>query len=174
MKLSIVIICWNDLKVIDDCLRSILCGHSSRGTLFEVIVSDNGSTDGSVEFIREHYPEIQVIENRQNLGFARGNNVGIKASKGEWVHILNPDTVVHEGALDRMVVHLRNSASGSGRGGVPRPGIPTAPTKSRQDPFPSSSGIVAGCALSPAARASCRDAHARLLHRLEWGHGTER
>lgn len=102
MKLSIVIICWNDLKVIDDCLRSIYAG-THQVAPFEVIVSDNGSTDGSVEFIRERYPQVQVIENRQNLGFARGNNVGIKASTGEWVHILNPDTVVHEGALDRMV-----------------------------------------------------------------------
>lgn len=102
MKLSIVIICWNDRKVIDDCLRSIYA-NTHHVAPFEVIVSDNGSTDGSVEFIREHYPQVQVIENRQNLGFARGNNVGIKHSTGEWVHILNPDTVVHEGALDRMV-----------------------------------------------------------------------
>lgn len=100
MKLSIVIICWNDLKVIRDCLQSIYTGTHVP---FEVIVSDNGSTDGSVEFIREHYPQVRVIENRQNLGFAKGNNVGIRASTGEWVHILNPDTIVHEGALDKLV-----------------------------------------------------------------------
>ena len=81
MKLSIVIICWNDLKVISDCLRSIFEG--THATDFEVIVSDNGSTDGSLEFIRRTYPRARVIENRANLGFAKGNNVGIRASEGE-------------------------------------------------------------------------------------------
>ena len=81
MKLSIVIICWNDLRVLRDCLRSIY--EETHSTDFEVIVSDNGSTDGSVEFIREHFPQASVIENRANLRFARGNNVGIAASQGE-------------------------------------------------------------------------------------------
>ena len=101
VKLSIVIICWNDLKVIEDCLRSII--ERTHSTDFEIIVSDNGSTDGSVELIRTNFPDVQVIENRQNLGFARGNNVGIHASKGEFVLILNPDTYVHEGSLDRWI-----------------------------------------------------------------------
>lgn len=101
MRLSIVIICWNDRKVIADCLGSIVKGTHS--TDFEIIVSDNGSTDGSIEFIRKNFPEAQVIENGENLGFARGNNVGISASKGQYVLILNPDTYVHEGTLDRWV-----------------------------------------------------------------------
>jgi GT2 family glycosyltransferase len=101
VKLSIVIICWNDLKVVADCLRSIF--ERTHSTDFEIIVSDNGSTDGSVEFIRDKFPEVQVIENRANLGFAQGNNVGIRASKGEYVLVLNPDTYVHEGALDRWI-----------------------------------------------------------------------
>jgi GT2 family glycosyltransferase len=101
VKLSIVIICWNDLKVIRDCLESIYA--STHNTPLEVIVSDNGSRDGSVEFIRKNYPDVRVIENRANLGFAKGNNVGIQASTGEWIHILNPDTIIHDGALDRLV-----------------------------------------------------------------------
>jgi GT2 family glycosyltransferase len=101
MKLSIVIICWNDLRVIRDCLRSIFEG--THTTSFEVIVSDNGSVDDSIEFIRKHYPTVRVIENQQNLGFARGNNAGIWTSRGEYVLILNPDTVIHDGALDRFV-----------------------------------------------------------------------
>lgn len=101
MKLSIVIICWNDLKVIADCLGSIV--ERTRFSDLEIIVSDNGSTDGSVAFIRETFPDVKVIENRENLGFARGNNVGIRVSEGEYVLILNPDTYVHEGALDRWV-----------------------------------------------------------------------
>jgi len=101
MKLSIVILCWNDLKVIRDCLRSIYDG--THATDFEVIVSDNGSTDGSIEFIHQNYPRTRVLENGANLGFAKGNNVGIRASRGKYVLILNPDTIIHDGSLDKLV-----------------------------------------------------------------------
>lgn len=101
MKLSIIILCWNDRKVITDCLRSIFA--NTHSTEFEVIVSDNGSTDGSIEFIRSTYPTVHVIENGRNLRFAKANNVGIRASRGEYVLILNPDTIIHEGTLDRTV-----------------------------------------------------------------------
>jgi hypothetical protein len=103
MKLSIIILCWNDRKVIGDCLRSIFAG--THRTTFEVIVSDNGSTDGSVEFICKEFPRVQVLENGANLRFAKGNNVGIRASQGEYVLILNPDTIVHKGTLDGMVAY---------------------------------------------------------------------
>lgn len=69
MKLSIVIICWNDWKVIENCLRSISDGTHKIG--YEVIVSDNGSTDGSVEKIRAQFPAVRVVENQANLGFAK-------------------------------------------------------------------------------------------------------
>src|SRR5260221_5754375 len=101
MKLSIVIICWNDLRVIRDCLRSIYEG--TRITDFEIVVSDNGSVDESVEFIRKPYPGVRIVENQQNLGFARGNNAGIIASRGEYVLILNSDTIIPESALGRIV-----------------------------------------------------------------------
>jgi GT2 family glycosyltransferase len=101
VKLSIVILCWNDLKVISDCLRSIYSG--TRFIECEVIVSDNGSTDGSIPFIRENYPEVRVIENGENLRFSKGNNVGISVTQGEYVLILNPDTIVREGSLDRWI-----------------------------------------------------------------------
>ena len=101
MKLSVVIICWNDLRVIRDCLRSIYDG--THATDFEVIISDNGSVDDSIEFVRNHYPQVRIVENQQNLGFARGNNAGIRASRGEYVLILNPDTILHSCALDRLV-----------------------------------------------------------------------
>lgn len=101
MKLSIVIICWNDWKVIEDCLRSIF--DTRHKIEFEVIVSDNGSTDGSVEKIREQFPDVRVLENRSNLGFARGNNAGIREAHGEYVLILNPDTIIHGGSLERWI-----------------------------------------------------------------------
>jgi len=103
VKLSIVILCWNDRKVIGDCLRSIFDG--THKTTFEVIVSDNGSTDDSVEFIHREFPQVRVLENGVNLRFAKGNNAGIRVSEGEYVLILNPDTIIHEGSLDGLVAH---------------------------------------------------------------------
>lgn len=114
MKLSIVIICWNDWKVIEDCLRSIVEG--TRKIEYEVIVSDNGSTDGSIARIRAQFPAVRVIENGANLGFAKGNNSGIREAKGEYVLILNPDTIVHDGSLDNWIEfadsHLEAGAFG--------------------------------------------------------------
>jgi len=101
MKLSVVIICWNDWKVIENCLSSIIKG--TREIDFEVIVSDNGSTDGSAEKIRQQFPSVVLQENNANLGFARGNNAGIRRAVGDYVLILNPDTIVHEGSLDRWI-----------------------------------------------------------------------
>jgi GT2 family glycosyltransferase len=101
MKLSIVIICWNDQKVIEECLRSIFSGTTHLD--FEVIISDNGSTDGSISIVREKFPTVRIIENGQNIGFARGNNAGISAARGEYVLILNPDTIIHDDAIERLV-----------------------------------------------------------------------
>jgi GT2 family glycosyltransferase len=101
MKLSVVIICWNDFNVIKDCLESIFA--QNHKIEFEVLVSDNGSTDGSVPYIREKYPKVRLLENNANLGFAKANNVGIRAATGEYVLILNPDTIVHEAAFDKWI-----------------------------------------------------------------------
>ena len=102
MKLSIVILCWNDMKVIGDCLQSIY--DQTPDIDFEVIVSDNGSTDGSIEFVRQRYPRARVLENGANLGFAKGNNAGIALCRGQYVLILNPDTIIHDHALEKWVV----------------------------------------------------------------------
>src|ERR1700689_1136585 len=101
MKLSAVIICWNHLRVLREGLRSIFAGPQS-GNL-EVIVSGNGSTVAGSQFIPKNYPQVRVVENGANLGFAKGNNAGIRAAQGEFVLILNPDTVIHEGSLDKFV-----------------------------------------------------------------------
>jgi GT2 family glycosyltransferase len=101
MTLSIVILCWNDMAVIGDCLRSIYEG--TENLQFEVIVSDNGSVDGSIEFIRKSFPKTRLITNERNLGFADGNNAGIARSIGKYVLILNPDTIVEKGTLETLV-----------------------------------------------------------------------
>jgi GT2 family glycosyltransferase len=114
MKLSIVIICWNDLKVIKDCLESV---YRETSTIpFEVIVSDNGSTDTSVAYIREHFPSVRIVENGANLGFARGNNAGINVARGEYVLILNPDTIIHDKALEKLVAYADSRPEGAAFG----------------------------------------------------------
>jgi len=101
MKLSIVIICWNDWKVIENCLTSIF--KNTHEVVYEVVVSDNGSHDGSVQRISAQFPKVRIVENGANLGFAKGNNAGIREAGGEYVLILNPDTIIHDGSLDRWI-----------------------------------------------------------------------
>jgi GT2 family glycosyltransferase len=112
MKLSIVIICWNDLKVVLNCLASI---HAeTRAINYEVIISDNGSTDGSIARIRADFPRVKVVENGANLGFAKGNNAGIRVAQGEYILILNPDTIIHDRALEKLVTYAdRHRSAGA-------------------------------------------------------------
>ena len=114
MKLSVVILCWNDLRVISNCLKSIY--EETRDLEFEVIVSDNGSTDGSLEYIAREYPTVRVVANGTNLGFAKGNNAGIAISKGEYVLILNPDTIIHEQGLQKWVAFADSHPEAGGFG----------------------------------------------------------
>jgi GT2 family glycosyltransferase len=101
MKLSIVIICWNDSKHIIPCIESIY--EETRSISFEIIVADNASTDGSPELVRKHFPKVRLVETGGNIGYGPGNNVGFKVARGEYVLILNPDTLVHERALEKLV-----------------------------------------------------------------------
>jgi len=101
MELSIVIINWNDGKVLPGCLQSIC--RETKETEYEIVISDNGSTDGSLDYVRSNHPEAMIVENGANLGFSRGNNSGIAVARGEYVLILNPDTIIMDRALDRLV-----------------------------------------------------------------------
>ena len=98
--LSIVIVNWNTRNLLRNCLRSVadetLVSH-------EVWVVDNGSTDGSQEMVREEFPDVHLIANTENLGFAAANNQAFPLCAGEYVLLLNSDTVVLDGALDKMV-----------------------------------------------------------------------
>ena len=76
---SIIVVNWNGKEFIQQCLKSLV---SLTYTNFEIILVDNASTDNSVEIIEKNFPNVQLIKNNDNAGFAQGNNIGIKKSKG--------------------------------------------------------------------------------------------
>ena len=103
-KLSIVIVNYNTCRVLLDCLRSIR--QFAPKTPYETIVVDNASTDGSVARVQAESPEVMVIANAANRGFSAANNQGLKRATGDYLLLLNSDTLVTEGALDEMVACL--------------------------------------------------------------------
>lgn len=104
MDLSIILVSWNTRDLLDECLASI---YAHQGSLtLEVIVVDSASADGTVEHVRQHYPQVILLPQEQNIGFTRGNNVGLKRANGRHLLLLNPDTVVMEGLLQGMVDFL--------------------------------------------------------------------
>lgn len=102
--LSIVIVNWNTRAVLRDCLASIF--DCTRALAFEIIVVDNASTDGSVEMLKRDFPQVQVIANDVNAGFAKACNQGMRIFKGELILLLNSDTYVRDDALARMAHYV--------------------------------------------------------------------
>ncbi len=110
IDLSIIIVSFNVRDLLDACLKSVQ--ESARDELrYEIIVVDNASTDGSARMVRQHYPEVRLIANRENRGFAAANNQGIRESHGRYVLLLNPDTEVLDDALAVMVAFLETHPS---------------------------------------------------------------
>ena len=92
MRLSVIIVNYNVKYFLEQALYSVR--KAIQGIEAEVIVVDNNSSDSSVELVREKFPEVILIANKENTGFSKANNQGIEISKGEYVLLLNPDTVV--------------------------------------------------------------------------------
>ena len=97
LDVSIVIVNYNTKKLLKNCLRSIF--EQTKDIFFEVIVSDNGSEDGSVEMIKTEFPKVILIENNANLGFGAANNLGLKIAKGKYIFYLNSDTILLNNAI---------------------------------------------------------------------------
>ena len=112
--LSIVIINWNTRDLLACSLQSVY--ETAGGLEFEVLVVDNASTDGSVQMARERFPWVWLIENRENVGFARANNQAIHQSQGRYVLLLNSDTEVYPGALETMVQFMEEHPQAGGCG----------------------------------------------------------
>lgn len=86
---SVIILNWNGLEHLKTCLPSVV-GQTYEN--IEIIVVDNGSTDGSIEFVRQNYASVKLVCNSENVGFAKGNNIGIKKASGKYIAVLNNDT----------------------------------------------------------------------------------
>jgi hypothetical protein len=104
--LSIVIVSYNTCEPLRRCLISIQ--EQQDGLEVEVIVVDNGSKDGSADMVREHFPAVGLIEPGYNTWFTGGNNRGIQAASGQYLLVLNPDTIIQPGMLPFMVDFLRS------------------------------------------------------------------
>lgn len=121
LKLSVIIVNYNVKYYLDQCIRSVLRAFEEMNTPAEIIVVDNHSADGSVDYLEKRYPQklypmVRFVRSAHNLGFARANNIAIRQSRGEYVLLLNPDTIVGEDALkasvDFMDVHEDAGAVG--------------------------------------------------------------
>ena len=114
MKLSVVIVSYNVRSYLEQCLQSVQ--RALEGTEGEVFVVDNHSDDDSVETVRQHYPWVRLIENQENLGFAKANNQAIRQAQGDYILLLNPDTVVAEDTFHGVLAFMDEHPKAGGAG----------------------------------------------------------
>ncbi len=108
IDLSIIIVNWNAKIYLAKCLESVI--SESKEYKIELIVVDNYSTDKSVEYLKENFPEVIVIQNNRNLGFSKANNIGISRSKGKFLCLINPDVILHKNCIGNMIRYLKTHA----------------------------------------------------------------
>jgi GT2 family glycosyltransferase len=107
MDLSIVIVNWNVKDHLRECLRSLFESLQSTPHLtYQIIVVDSASSDGSPQMVRAEFPQVCLIASEENLGYAGGNNTGAATASGRYIFLLNPDTVVAPGSLDKMMAYM--------------------------------------------------------------------
>ncbi|MHA1380625.1 MAG: glycosyltransferase family 2 protein, partial [Candidatus Helarchaeota archaeon] len=99
--ISIIIINYNTGKLLRDCLTSVF--NNVKNLNYEVLVIDNNSFDKSLEIAEREILKVKVIRNKENLGFAGANNQGIKMAKGRYIFLLNPDTVILDEKLKKLI-----------------------------------------------------------------------
>ena len=106
---SIIILNYNAGDLLKNCIASILLSEYKN---YEIIVVDNKSEDNSQNFCKEQYPQIKLIQNSKNLGYCEGNNIGIGNAKGEFIVLLNPDTVVEKNWLMQLLEAYNEKGDG--------------------------------------------------------------
>lgn len=114
MKLSVIIVNYNVQHFLEQCLTSAL--KALEGLDGEIWVVDNNSVDGSVEMVREKFPSVNLIASKTNLGFSRGNNIAIERATGEYILLLNPDTLVEEDTFSKTITFMDKTSDAGGLG----------------------------------------------------------
>lgn len=137
IDLSVVIVNWNTRELLARCLASVF--ETASDLDLEILVVDNASSDGSADAVRKHFPQVRLIENSENTGFARANNQAIRNSSGRCIVLLNPDTELSPGALTTLVRFMetcpRCGAAGArliNPDGSPQPSCGPKPTLRRE------------------------------------------
>ena len=113
--MSIVLVCWNNKDYLEPCLRSLYDGNLKCS--FDVVVVDNGSTDGSQAMLQSEFPQVQIIQNDGNVGLGRASNQGIEFTYGRHILLLNNDTLVNGPSMDTMVEFLDTTPDAGAVGG---------------------------------------------------------
>jgi len=114
-ELSVLMVNWNTRDMTLACLKSLFA--ETRETAFEVILVDNGSTDGSAEAIRAAFPQVRLLAESTNHGFGHGNNIAAATARGDYLLLLNTDTVVLDRAVDRLMSFARRTSDAGIWGG---------------------------------------------------------
>src|SRR6476659_4793577 len=104
MEISVIIVGWNARHYLELCLESLTKAPPRRS--MEIIVVDNASADGSAEMIEARFPQVKLIRSLENVGFSRGNNLGIRQCQGRYIALVNPDVIVFPGCLDALADFL--------------------------------------------------------------------
>src|ERR1700722_18389176 len=104
MKLSVIIVNYNVKYFLEVCLHSVL--RAGAGINMEVIVVDNNSADDSLNMVKELFPDVILIQNKDNKGFSKANNQGVAIAKGEYILFLNPDTVMPEYFFGKAIPYM--------------------------------------------------------------------
>ena len=116
LDMSIVMVCWNNKDYLDPCLKSLY--DAGLKYTFEVLVTDNGSTDGSQDLLSDKYPEVKIIQNEGNVGLGKASNQGIEASNGRYILLFNNDTIVSGPSLDALVEFMDSHPEAGAVGGT--------------------------------------------------------
>lgn len=115
LDISIVLVCWNNKKYLEPCLDSLF--KSDMQHSYDVVVVDNGSTDGSQTMLHDKFSQVKIIQNEGNVGLSRASNQGINDTNGKYVLLLNNDTLVNSPSLDMMAQYLDDHPDAGAVGG---------------------------------------------------------
>jgi GT2 family glycosyltransferase len=115
-KASIIVVNWNTRELLLQCLRSIR--ECTPDVSIQIVVVDNASTDRSADAVAAQYPDVTLVRSTENLGFARGNNLGFDSAVGDYLVLLNSDTIVLSGAIQRLVEYLDQHPDVGAAGGM--------------------------------------------------------